>query len=219
MFGKLGLVFIAVAGLTFAQDEHEEVFTEIYDSCVWGINSEGEGFSGGGSLLQNTLPYIDYLREFMRKNDIKTVVDAGCGDWEFSRYIDWSGVQYVGYDVVKHVIEKNQQKFSKENIQFIHENFLNINLPQADLLLCKHVLQHLSNRDVLIFLEQLPRFKYCLITNEVDPKTLSGDNQDIATGGGHRLDLSKAPFNIVGTKVLTYRIEENSVHQVFLIEN
>jgi len=200
-------------------DEHERAFTEIYDKCVWGRNDNGEGFSGGGSLLQNTLPYIDYLKKFMKDKKIKSVVDAGCGDWEFSKYMDWTGVQYRGYDVVRNVIEKNKERFSQPNIQFFQGNFINTNLPSADLFLCKHVLQHLTNKDILLFLPQLSKYKYCLITNEVEPKTLSGDNRDTIIGGAHKLDLTKPPFNVKATTVLTYYIGNSSVHQVILIDN
>ncbi len=67
----------------------EERFTRIYNEKLWGVNSEGEGFSGGGSLLVNIRPYYDYLTEFLISQNIGSVVDIGCGDWEFSKYIQW----------------------------------------------------------------------------------------------------------------------------------
>lgn len=203
---------------TKAIDDHEKVFTSIYNQAIWGRNDEGQGFSGGGSLLSNTTAYIDLLVNFMETHNIRSVVDAGCGDWEFSKSINWDGIEYTGYDVVKHVIEKDRRLYGQSNIHFVHANFINTDLPPADLLLCKHVLQHLRNEDILKFLPQLKKFKYCLITNEVYPITLSSLNNNIAIGGGHKIDLSKPPFNIPGTKLLHYRIE-NGVHQVFFIDN
>lgn len=197
---------------------HEQVFTHIYNHAVWGRNDEGVGFSGGGSLIINTRQYITRLTQFMKEHAITSVVDAGCGDWEFSRYIDWTGIDYIGYDVVNHIIQKNQQRFGAPNIQFVHANFVTEDLPEADLLLCKHVLQHLPNRDIITFLKQIKKFKYCLITNEVYPQTLTSDNPDIEIGSCHKVDLSKPPFNIKGTKILNYNIE-GGVHQVFLIDN
>lgn len=204
--------------LVAAIDQHEQVFTAIYDTAVWGKNSEGQGFSGGGSLLENSKIYINYLENFIKTHDIKTIVDAGCGDWEFSKYVNWNDAFYVGYDVVASVIAKNIKNYSKENISFVHGNLLAEDLPKADLLLCKHVLQHLTNADILLFIQQLPKFKYCLITNEVYPETLSSDGSDTEIGGGHKIDLTLPPFNLVGIKVLNYHIE-SSVHQIFLIDN
>ena len=199
-------------------DIHETVFTQIYTNAVWGKNDQGEGFSGGGSLLKNAQEYINFLEQFMAEHDIKSVVHAGCGDWEFSRYINWGSINYSGYDVVAHVINKNITLYSKPNINFFHLNFVKHALPPADLLVCKEVLQHLTNADILQFLPQCSNYKYCLFTNEVYPKTLSSDNPDIGVGGGHKIDLSKAPFNMKGTVVLNYYIG-NTVRQIFLIDN
>jgi hypothetical protein len=91
-------------------------------------------------------------------------------------------------------------------------------VPEADLLICKDVLQHLSNRDISIFLKKLSKFKYCLITNDVDPDTLSSYNQDIETGGYRTLDLRAYPFLVEAQSVLTYQ-SKTEVKQVLLIVN
>lgn len=211
-----------VSGLLYSSyifcDTHREVFTAIYDTAEWGRNDNGEGFSGGGSLLKNTRPYMSFLENFIKANNIKTIVDAGCGDWEFSRFVNWHGAAYIGYDVVAHVIDKNIKKFAKPNITFAYGNLITEDLPSADLLICKHVLQHLPNSDILLFLQQLQKFKYCLITNQVDPETLSGDNSDIAIGGGRKIDLTKHPFNLEGVKVFHYS-HDDGMHQILLIDN
>jgi SAM-dependent methyltransferase len=214
----LCITYILLSNACLMANTHQAVFTMIYNTAVWGYNDKGEGFSGGGSLLRHTREYIVFLENFIKTHDIKTIVDAGCGDWEFSRYVNWQGARYIGYDVVAHVIEKNRRQFVNENISFVHGNLLTDDLPCADLLICKHVLQHLPNDDIVLFLKQLPKFKYCLLTNQVEPRTFSGDNADIAIGGGRKLDLTKPPFNLKGAKVLHYSVEEG-IHQVFLIDN
>ena len=83
---------------------------------------------------------------------IASVVDAGCGDWESTQALDWSGIDYRGYDIVGEVIAKNRKKYAAANIQFFAADILTEPLPPADLLICKHVLQHLPNRDVMKFL-------------------------------------------------------------------
>lgn len=205
---------------TNEMDEHEIMFTTIYDNAAWGINDEGLGFSGGGSLLKNTRIYIRFLEHFIRTHDVKTIVDAGCGDWEFSRSVNWQGARYYGYDVVASVIERNIARYASDKIVFVHANFLTEELPSADLLICKHVLQHLPNDDIMLFLKQIRKFKYCLITNAVFPQTLSSDGADTHIGGGHKIDLTLPPFNIKGSKVLNYTIEnDTTIQQIFLIDN
>ncbi len=209
---------LILASTTSCTDKHEKAFTKIYDKAVWGKNTEGVAHSGGGSTYENTTEYRLLLQNFIKDKNIQSVVDAGCGDWEFSKTLDWSGINYTGYDVVKNVIDQNKKRYSSDKIHFITSNFLKAKLPKADLLICKHVLQHLSNEDIQNFLPQLKKYKYCIITNEVYPDSQTSDNPDTSIGGGHKVDLSKAPFNIKGKKVLNYMIE-GAMHQVFLIEN
>jgi len=214
------IVIIGLLGhIQLVANQHEQVFTSIYKTAKWGINKEGEGRSGWGSILEHCTSYIVLLEKFIVDHNIQTVVDAGCGDWEFSRHVDWNGASYIGYDVVAHVIEKNIKRYANEKVTFVHKNFLYEDLPRADLLLCKHVLQHLTNEDIAKFCAQLSKFKYCLITNEVEPSTLSSDGTDSEVGGMHKVDLSKPPFNVKGTPVLHYLTYRRYVHQVYLIDN
>lgn len=217
-FFLIGMI-VFLGNIQLAANEHELVFTSIYKTGKWGRNKQGEGRSGWGSILENCISYVALLEKFIEDHNIQTVVDAGCGDWEFSRHVNWHGASYIGYDVVGHVIEKNIKKYANENVIFVHKNFLDEDLPHADLLLCKHVLQHLTNEDIVKFCSQFRKFKYCLITNEVDPNTLTSDGTGSEVGGMHKVDLSKPPFNVKGTPVLNYRTYRKYVHQVYLIDN
>ena len=109
------ILFILSSPAFTEEDHHEEVFNSIYQQAAWGRNAEGEAFSGGGSLVEVARPYMDFLQNFLKENHIETVVDAGCGDWEFSRHINWDGIDYIGYDVVAYIIEKNKKNFSAPN--------------------------------------------------------------------------------------------------------
>ena len=127
-------------------------------------------FSGGGSTPKQSAPYIEILKDILKKYHVKSVADIGCGDWQFSRHINWAGISYVGYDVVKCLIEMNQKQFGSDKIIFKQADFTKEDIQSADLLLCKEVLQHLTNSDVQYFIKNcLPKFRYSLIVNEVNP--------------------------------------------------
>lgn len=205
-FNILLYLLLTLFPLSCFASQLEEQFTEIYNRGIWGVNSEGEGTSGCGSLISTTGPYRTFLSEFFKTHDIQSVVDAGCGDWEFSRIMDWDNIDYKGFDVVKHVVERNQSRYTQEHINFFHANFLEIDLPPADLLICKDVLQHLPNEKIFAFLPQLSKYKYCLITNDVHQRTGTSRNPETDTGlRAYRcLDLTAPPFNITATKILNY---------------
>lgn len=214
---KFFLAILLVSTLTYSALT-EQIFTNIYTNKIWGTNSEGNGWSGIGSSYEATIQYREFIESFLKEHAIKTVVDLGCGDWEFSRYINWFDACYLGIDIVDSVIERNKQKYQTDTINFIHANALAYDLPAADLLICKEVLQHLSNEAILALCQQFKKFKYCLITNGVDYTTLSSDNCDIACGDYRPLDITMPPFNIPGSKILTF-YSAGFVKQTILISN
>ena len=138
----------------------EKDFDFIYKEKFWGANAEGQGHSGPGSTVDATLIYRTFLQDFLKVHGIRSVVDAGCGDWEFSRTVDWSGIDYKGFDIVADVIKSNTEKYSKSNVSFAVANMVEDPLP-ADLLIVNGVLQHIPNRDVLKFLPQLKNTSTC----------------------------------------------------------
>ncbi|MBX3208635.1 MAG: class I SAM-dependent methyltransferase [Labilithrix sp.] len=180
------------------------VFAGIYRDGAWARDDAGAGTSGLGSTVAATVPYRAYLQAFLKEHKIKSVVDAGCGDWEFSREIDWSGIDYKGYDVVDAVIAKNKQRYESASVHFFTADIVADALPAADLLVVKHVLQHLPNDDVMTFLGKMGSYKHILLTDSVHPRTLSGDNRDIAVGGFRAFDPTVPPFSLPGTKSLTW---------------
>jgi len=188
---------------------NKEHFSQIYENGGWGTYYDDNakayvGSSGTGSSPENAKPYLDFLQKFVRENGIKSVVDVGCGDWQLSKLIDWEGIDYLGIDVVSTLIEHHNHHFSAPNIQFLEADGTQIELPEADLLICKDVLQHLPLEDIHRFLKQLPKYKYALIVNDVDPSTHSSENREIVAGEYRALDLTAVPFYLSGEKVLSY---------------
>lgn len=203
LFFMKWLLFLIYLTPLAAETSVEETFTNVYKNCIWGVNENGEGFSGDGSRVENAIPYMLFLQNFLKTHQIKSVVDVGCGDWTFSRYLEWNDAKYIGIDVVKSVIEKNTRQFASDQISFIHASGTTYDLPKADLLICKDVLQHLSNDEIFAFIHQIGKFKHCLITNDID---LNGpNNQDISTGGWRKIDLFSSPFYLDGKVALEYK--------------
>ena len=181
-----------------------EPFAMIYEHGLWAKDAQGKGTSGYGSTLEFTRLYRVFLQDFLAAHQVRSVVDAGCGDWEFSQAIDWNGISYLGVDIVPSVIKENQRRFSAANVRFAVADIVREELPPADLLLVKDVLQHLSNADVTSFLAQLPRYRHVLIVNDVLPRSLTATTIDIPTGRYRPLDLTQPPFSLPGTKILAW---------------
>jgi SAM-dependent methyltransferase len=167
----------------------QAAFEKVYATNEWQFGS------GEGSLRKHTRGYVEFLQQFLKDHQIRSVVDMGCGDWQFSRYLDWTGINYHGYDLVESVISTNQRRFAKPNITFTrYEGDFNV-LPNADLLIAKDVLQHLSHANILQFLPTLQRYPKCLITNCVNPHGPTV-NKDIQDGEFRYLDLRLPPYSL-----------------------
>lgn len=172
------------------------IFEKIYDKNRWQFGS------GEGSLERYTKKYRFFLENFLSKYKIKSVLDFGCGDWQFSKYINWGNIQYHGVDVVQSLVNHHKKEYQTESIRFsvIDDDFQ----PEAaDLFIAKDVFQHWSNEKILNFLPQLKKFKYALITNCGDLPQCR--NKDIKNGGFRTLDLSQTPFLFNGKYIFSFR--------------
>ncbi len=186
----------------------KEVFTQIYESNHW-IKGSGEG-----SYPEHTTPYRNYLQKFLKDKNIQTVVDLGCGDWQFSKLIDWGLINYTGFDVVESVIETNKKQYSKENINFQLMNENNIHsLPKADLLIVKDVMQHWPQKNIEEFIPLLKNYKFALLTNCITPQKKI--NRDIKMGEFRPLDLKKAPFNLKSLETVLEFAPEKKWTEIF----
>ena len=172
-----------------------EVFSKIYEEDLW------HGGSGAGSKIENVKEYVDILQKYINKPEIKTVLDLGCGDWQFSKFLDLSSVSYLGVDVVESVIESNSTSYSASNIKFISRDITTYEIPKADLIICKDVLQHLCNKDVVtILVKIITSSKFSLITNDFNPENT--ENKNIDNGDYRCLDLTLSPFYLDVVTVL-----------------
>ena len=170
-------------------------FNRIYAEGTWGRDVAGKGTSGTGSTLAITREYRAYLEDFIKTHNIKSVVDAGCGDWTFSSAIDWNGASYLGVDIASDVVAAVRAKHEKGNIKF-QVGDITDDLPAADLLISKDVLQHLSNMLVHNFIENNLRkgkYKWVILTND-----RGSHNSDVESGGYRAIDLSAPPFDVKG---------------------
>ena len=172
-----------------------DTFNRIYAEGTWGTNVAGKGTSGTGSTVEITREYRAYVEDFIKKHSVKSVVDAGCGDWSFSSAMDWGEASYLGVDIASDVIAAVRNKHEKGKIKF-QVGDITDELPAAELLISKDVLQHLSNELVHKFIRNNLRkgkYKWVILTND-----RGSENRDVASGGYRAIDLAAPPFEVRG---------------------
>lgn len=170
----------------------ESVFTDIYQGNKW---HGKESKSGEGSSLESTKKIREEIPKLFKKYNIKTIIDAACGDWNWMQYtlnkINYDN--YIGIDIVKDVVENNIKNYADDKITFYNINLINQPLPKkADVIFCRDMLNHLSNFDVLEVLKNFIQSgsTYVLMTNFTKDRT----NKDILTGTWRTINFQNPPF-------------------------
>jgi SAM-dependent methyltransferase len=164
-------------------------------------NYRAGGTSGFGSLVSSTTTYRYIIESFVRLNDVHSVLDLGCGDWQFSRLIPWDyyDISYLGLDISAFIIEKNTATFGTEHCQFkvIREPSEIRDLGRFDLVISKDCLQHVTNRVVNEYLDAFVEVgRHSLITNDAYTSDRISEDSDIGVGDLYRpLDIRKPPFS------------------------
>ena len=196
------LYWSAPAGLFEAGSDTETVFETIYERQVWG------GGSGAGSHPKYTCLYAAYVQHLIERLPVRSILDIGCGDWQLTRLLDFGNRTYLGLDVVSSVVERNNQAFGSATVRFEQADATTLAVfPEHDLLLCKDVLQHLSNRQVSAFLRVIRPAASALITNDYHPA-----NDDCAIGSTRPLDVTAPPFSLAARPVLAFLGKVSFLH-------
>jgi SAM-dependent methyltransferase len=187
----------------------EKVFNAIYDNNHWGYNNQKyEITSGYGSSEEATINYRNFLKQIIAENNIKSIIDIGCGMWEFD-HNEFDEKTYIGIDCVKRIVEFNKQRYGSEKKIFICADILDDknSIPQIDLCIIKDVLQHLSNDNIIKLINKIkPKANYILLVNDYDQKN---DIQDIKNGHYRPLSLDKYPLKEFDMVKLTQYMTKN----------
>lgn len=124
--------------------DNKSIFTEIYRNNLW--NNE-ESRSGGGSTLKHTARLRSGLQDLLHNNGIRSVFDAGCGDFNWMKTIRLDGIKYLGGDIVRELVADNNKKYGGGHTSFVEWDATRDKPPIVDLIFCREVLLHLSFHD------------------------------------------------------------------------
>ena len=168
----------------------KSMFTEIYRNNLW--NNE-ESLSGGGSTLNRTATIRSGLQTLLAELGIRSLCDAGCGDFNWMKTVDLNGVRSIGTDIVGDLIAANTKRYARHNVSFMELDIIHDNLPPVDLILCREVRFHLSFQDICSAIVNFKRSgaRYLLTTHYPDIPA----NIDIQTGLCRCIHFQKAPLN------------------------
>jgi hypothetical protein len=166
------------------------VFTDIFRTNAW---KSPESVSGIGSTLEQTKTLRALLPQLLTELNIKTMLDAPCGDFHWMKEIVLDLEQYIGIDIVEPMINENNRQHSRPDRKFIALNIVTDALPKSDLILCRDLFIHLRYKEILKTIENFKRSgaKYLLTTTFPH-----GVNKDLEfTGMFRTVNLQAKPFH------------------------
>ena len=168
----------------------KNIFSTMYARQLWG---GAESRSGTGSGLRQTERIRKQLPALLKELNVRTILDAPCGDCYWMKTIELDVDHYIGADIVSEVIADNAKKYGDDTRCFVTLNIMNDDLPAVDLILCRDCLVHLSFRDIAAVINNVKgsKSKYLLTTTFTEQAA----NRNIQTGQWRLLNLERAPFN------------------------
>jgi SAM-dependent methyltransferase len=166
-------------------------FTQHYRLRDW---LEPETVSGRGSTLLRTATIRRELPSLLRELRVRSVLDAGCGDFHWFGTMEIALDSYVGVEVVEELAAFDQERYGTDQRRFVSLDVTRDDLPRVDLILCRDCLVHLKNGQVRAALRNFRRSgsSYLLATTF----TANHPNEDAPLGGWRPLNLERAPFNL-----------------------
>ena len=108
-------------------------------------SQNNESLCGHGSHKDSTRETVSFVNYIIKKYEIKSILDLGCGDWNWFNEIDLSDCSYVGWDADEAMIADNQSKYGLENVNFYVKDIFSYEYPSVDLIICRDVLFHVQH--------------------------------------------------------------------------
>jgi SAM-dependent methyltransferase len=172
------------------------VFMRIHATNYW---RSPETLSGVGSELGRTVQVRTWLPALLQQLQVRSLLDAGCGDFNWMQHVDLEGVHYTGVDLVPALVEQLQQLHGGPGREFYQADICTDWMPQADLVLCRTVLFHLCHEHALQALRNLQtRGAWLLATTYPDWPA----NDDITDGDWRRVNLCRPPYDLPAPEAL-----------------
>jgi SAM-dependent methyltransferase len=184
--------------------EMRRIFSAIHETRAWG---DCESSSGPGSTRERAASFLPDLIALVRSLGTRTLLDAPCGDFNWTAPLADSVDRYIGIDVVPAIVQSNRQRWPSPRRRFFCRDIARQRLPTADLVLTRDSLVHFSQADVFRALNNLRRTgaTYLVATTFLEDR----GNQDIRTGEWRPLNLQRSPFELPAPVAL---IDEHCHH-------
>lgn len=167
----------------YIEKSNTQVFSYKKSEKITNDIKEGKNsFKGLGNSFVNNIDLVSFISVFVKNNNIGSIVEFSINQPFQYNFMHWNKVTHVNYG---------------------DGTVSEVSMPDADLLIVNHSLQHFSNDHIIFFRDKiLPKYRHCIITNSCETQGYD-QNVDIVDGEFRPVDLLSAPFSFPGSYVLS----------------
>jgi hypothetical protein len=123
----------------------QKKFTKVYKNNLF---HGGPSLSGQGSDLKQTETLRMNLKIFLEKVGAKSLLDIPCGDFYWMSQVDLNEISYTGGDIVEDMVIKLSLEYQNVSRKFKVINVVYEVLPTNDVIFCRDLFVHLSNKNI-----------------------------------------------------------------------
>ena len=152
-----------------------DFFHRVFTERMW--NSD-ESASGVGSTLAAAHELVQGLPGALHQLGVRSLLDLPCGDFNWMKTVDLTGIDYLGGDIVVDVVEQNQRLHAREGVRFQVLDVVQDDLPPADLIFVRDCFIHFTLDLIQAALSNIRRadIKYLCMTNDSCRERYAGAN-------------------------------------------
>jgi len=169
-----------------------EKLREEFEDRTWAHGGRNPR-SGRGSNMRWTQGIRTALPQIFEDYKVKTFLDAPCGDWFWMQHVDLSGVTYIGGDISKSVVNDITKEHARPGVKFLHLDVTSDKLPNADMMMCRDCLFHLSFEMRWEFYKNFVKSNIPYLLSTVN---YNAENKDLSGPGWEPYNPFLPPFEI-----------------------
>ena len=180
----------------------------------WENRYKTGGNSGLGSYDNQAIKFkADYVNKLITENNVKTLIEFGCGDGNQLKLLNGYDL-YYGNDISKRVVDKCSEQFKNDKTKIFEHDLNNVLNKKFDISISLDVIYHLVEDDVfknyMDNLFNVSNLVTMYTTNHSTPsKTNHIKHRDITTYVKENYKeyelIDTTPFNKYNVMFLTYK--------------
>lgn len=158
-----------------------------------------ESLSGPGSHLKNTQEVISFINTIISRHNITSILDLGCGDWNWFKHVNLNGASYEGWDCDDDMVSMLNEKYGNDKVCFKVKDISTELFEKVDLIICRDVLFHIETDIGASIVERCKlSSKYFLSTTfkNVTKNTSIKKYTQFDNWGYYKINLDIEPFGL-----------------------